>query len=869
MFDGIKRRFASPSGQANALNVKGDVNAPVNLINLVLENGAQIEVPLDINWRNTQAQPDAAPSQLLHWRARLTDLFGRDDELAALKAWAQGGTGSSQAQVIVGDGGVGKTRLAMELADWLRVNQHWRAGALSLSAAGSFRAVGAIAGNTLIVVDYPEANPVAVKRLLRAVKESEANKSIKLLFLTREHESMSAVVRGAGAQDLFAPTPFTLTPFADAAYALFCAVFKAVALQSKSTPPNNATFDQWQKSSPLHAAALFIVAAGISAVRYPNAGGASDAIPIGVELLNRMCDDETRKLQDAARGVNANPDAAVDVLAVATLLGDINFDTLVALPEAQTCGIEDTQTLRSALLASGHATQDDATSVLTVARLEPDLFAAAFMHQWHQTQRNKGAKSQARLSDLVAQCFATSAFGARVTWLNQWNRLAFDSAVRLEQVPNHLDGWLCELLQTHSHLNRALTHAWSASLQWVGLPHSSAAHRDAVVDSIDDAERAMLLNNRAVDMAASGDRDGALTTAREAVERYRKLAPAHLSAYKPDLAMSLNNLARFQSETGDRQAALITAREAVGLYRKLAQGNPAVYTPDLARSLNTLGNRQSQTGDRKGALATDREAVELCRKLAQANSSAYTPDLAMSLNNLARSQRETGDREAALVTAREAVDLYRVLARTDPAAHTLDLATSLNNLAPFQSETGDREGGLATARQAVELLRKFAQANPAAYTWNLATCLNNLGVFQSQTGDGYGALAAAREAVELLRKLAQANPAAYTPDLAGSLDNLADAQSEPGDCEGALVTSREATELWRKLAQANPAAYSPDLARSLRVQAKACANAGRSSDGLAAAEEAMMLLEPFAASSPAAFGSLLQKATQLRDRLLA
>ena len=74
----------------------------------------------------------------------------------------------------------------MELADWLRVNQHWRAGALNLREVSSFRALGGIAGNTLIVVDYPEANPDAVRRLLRAVVESEANKSIKLLFRSEE-----------------------------------------------------------------------------------------------------------------------------------------------------------------------------------------------------------------------------------------------------------------------------------------------------------------------------------------------------------------------------------------------------------------------------------------------------------------------------------------------------------------------------------------------------------------------------------------------------------------------------------------------------------------------------------------------------------
>ena len=130
MYERFKRLFGNGGTSSIRVSVGRDSSAPITVVTFVGENGKQFEVPLDINWRAGKIQPNEPPSRLLHWRRRLTDLLGRDDELAALKAWAQGGAEASQAQVIVGDGGVGKTRLAMELADWLRVNQHWRAGAL-------------------------------------------------------------------------------------------------------------------------------------------------------------------------------------------------------------------------------------------------------------------------------------------------------------------------------------------------------------------------------------------------------------------------------------------------------------------------------------------------------------------------------------------------------------------------------------------------------------------------------------------------------------------------------------------------------------------------------------------------------------------
>ena len=87
------------------------------------------------------------------------------------------------------------------------------------------------------------------------------------------------------------------------------------------------------------------------------------------------------------------------------------------------------------------------------------------------------------------------------------------------------------------------------------------------------------------------------------------------------------------SETGDRQGVLAPAREAVEIYRRLAMANAAAYEPDLALSLNNLAIHVAETGDREGALAPAREAVEIRRRLAKANAAVYEPALASSLNN--------------------------------------------------------------------------------------------------------------------------------------------------------------------------------------------------------------------------------------------
>ncbi|MDI9336393.1 MAG: hypothetical protein QM520_05120 [Gammaproteobacteria bacterium] len=70
---------------------------------------------------------DPSDTKLLHWSSRLPrQLLGREAELETLLAWANSPAPLSLA-VIEGSAGVGKTRLAFELADNLR-QQAWQAG---------------------------------------------------------------------------------------------------------------------------------------------------------------------------------------------------------------------------------------------------------------------------------------------------------------------------------------------------------------------------------------------------------------------------------------------------------------------------------------------------------------------------------------------------------------------------------------------------------------------------------------------------------------------------------------------------------------------------------------------------------------------
>ena len=357
----------------------------------------------------------------------------------------------------------------------------------------------------------------------------------------------------------------------------------------------------------------------------------------------------------------------------------------------------------------------------------------------------------------------------------------------------------------------------------------------------------------------TGDRQGALAPALEAVNIYRHLAQVNSAAYEPKLAASLNNLATCLSETGDRAGALASAQQAETIHSRLVQANPAAYEPDLAGSLNNLATCLGDTGGRVGALAPAHEAVTIRRRLAQANPLAYEPDLATSLNNLANRLSEAGDRVGALALAQEAVSIRRHLAQVNPAAYETDLARSLNTLTNRLSEAGDRAGALAPAHEAVSIYRSLALANPGAYEPDLAMSLNNLSNRLSETGDHAGALAPAQEAVEIRRRLAQDNPVAYEPNLARSLNALSNRLRKTGDRVGALTMVQEALNIRRRLAQSSPAAYERDLAVSLWTAMRCFASANQQQPALTHGREALQLFTRLAEREPACFQPYLRK----------
>jgi cold shock CspA family protein/glycosyltransferase involved in cell wall biosynthesis len=823
----------------------------------------------------------------------------RQPVLDRMAEWASQPTDLS-ARLLFGPGGMGKTRLALELARQLQ-GTGWLSLWLSAAAPEDWIEewtrvlVTRKRQPVLLVIDYADARTAGVlavaEQALGRLRAGEYPAPIRLLLLARSESWLRSLPQHVNcSQDLAAWLSVpgnieteALRPWRRddstrlASYRTALSDY-AVAL-GRATPPNayvpRLSERVFERPLYLHLAAL----AALEGQR-----------PSSAEGLLR---DQLRREWHYWLDIHGERVAAYE-------------DWSDALAYIILCQGADTVQLRRALEVLGVGAPTLATEVQRsypsldcVAALEPDLLADALLRE-RLAERRGSALLDAVLGAGMEQIpsalpvIARLAADARAFEPKQtaaWAQVL--SAALARHWPRHPNEWLAAAHRSEFGLGEVLFAAWqqldesarTSMAECLILPEYSmnlmrlivAVRRQQLRIAGASVFRASPLNNLALALFHLGDGPSlteALACAREEILIRRELAVAQPARYLPRLATSLTNLAMYLSYLGDadsRIEALACAREAVLIHRHVGKTQPTAHLPDLAAALNNLAiylSAQGDTASRTEAISYLREALLIRRQLAATQPAASLPDLATSLNNLAvrlSAQGKEASRTEALACAREAVLIYRQLAETEPAAYLPGLAAALNTLAnrlAVQEDAALLAEALACAREGVLAYRQLAATQPSAYLRNLAAALGNLAVYLSDQGDAPSrteAVTYSREALLIRRRLAETQPAAYLPDLAKALNKLAvrlSSQGEEATRSEALSYAREAVLIYRQLAEIEPAEYQPGLAAALNSLANRLAaqrDAALRVETSARAREAVLIYRQLAATQPSAY----------------
>lgn len=793
-----------------------------------------------------ELRPDASLFSLLSWQSRVTELIGRDAEMAELLRWTGGR--DIHIKLVIGPGGVGKTRLAAELADRLD-EQGWRAVFLDFVDFGAKEKPAGIElgrNGTLLIVDYPEANREAIGHLLQLLARQVGTLAapLRVLLLTRaDFEQWENDFNRSGARALLDEQPLLLDVLPEQdPRTLFQAAVERFARQfpEPALPVSADSFETWlDQDRTLHRRPLFILALALNSFQQAQATDYQ-----GPAIVRALCQRELVRLQKESAAAGMGDNALAQLLALAAVAGALDDRQLIALAEnAGQCGMD--LPAPSKIIDALRKTHRLVGRKLPAPG--PDIVAAELTIA---ALLDNSSEASAPLGEAIWICVAHDP----VTSLARLGRLDYDTNMVLGRQNHGLVNSLGLAVDGNPdrcrHLEIGVSEANSLELGLVEL--ATVILRTLVESAEDEEERAANLTGLSIRLSDQGKTTAALAAIEQAVAIYQRLASQEPARFEPDLASSLNNLSNRQADQGDTIGALATIEQAVTISQRLTLQNPKLEF-HLATSLNNLSNRRADQGDKAGALATIEQAVEIYRRLVSQEPARFKPDLAMGLSNLANRYADQGDTIRALAASEEAVAIYRHLASQTPARFEPKLADNLINLSVRQAEQGKVAAALVAVEQAVAIYQRLVLQVPARFEPGLAGSLNNLSILLSEQGDTAGALAAIKQTVAIYQRLALQVPARFEPALASSLNNLSVRLSEQGHTTEALVAIEQAVEIRRRLAEHSRERFEPELANSLGVLSVCQFEKGEISMALATINEAIDLIQPYAKQFPKSF----------------
>ena len=503
---------------------------------------------------------------------RSTPLLGREAELSSLRTFLSDPR-LLLARVLIGSGGSGKTRLALELCEQVSATG-WDTGFVTRTELHRFfdqQNLGAWGWRkpTLIVVDYAAEHAQLLSQWFDELVDRVASPTqpLRILLLERDASTdtgwwttvfASGGWGAASKRDLLDPTkpvPIRALAHADERLALLRAMLEqASADRSLSVPLNDVPFRAKLMQLTWGGDPLFLMMAALAMVRVGHAKALTlDRTDLADELARREGD----RLQRLARAGSLDPVLLQHLAACVTLAQGMSREEFERYAVSEKVAINRPSGGDAAALAD--LLQQALPRPNGIAPVQPDLIGEALILRTMQQDVGTSA---------VLRCHAT--IGQAVT----------ESVIRC----------------TQDFAQRSLT-----PLRWL----------EGIAHALGNDENALAALDASLPMESVVLRDLNL----EVAQRLQALRAAREDASPEVLATALNGLAIAQAMAGHREEALRTARKVTELYRALAAERPDVFRPDLAGSLNNLANTLSALGQREPALLAAQEAVDIRREL--------------------------------------------------------------------------------------------------------------------------------------------------------------------------------------------------------------------------------------------------------------
>ncbi|GAB4085367.1 hypothetical protein GCM10028784_19970 [Myceligenerans cantabricum] len=712
------------------------------------------------------------PLHLLDPAARVVPLQGRDGELAGLEEWAADPL-PLRVRLLTGRGGVGKTRLAVEVQAALH-RRRWRTAFVPRDTGpeAAHRTCHAALrrGRPLLVVLDDAGERDDVLALVESLAAASASR-LRVLLTARTGRGWwhrlgwSPLWADGAAADrtgLAAPAPSGIPATVRSAAAAFAGSL-GVRTPHVVVPPSAGSVHL-----DAHAAALATVLA-------PAPGG----LPVDADPatgLAELLDLVRTGWHAAGAGAGLSPGQVDGALAAVMVFGD------GTRPVAE-------REIERALGGPPHPAAATFTTEALATGL-PDRLAELHVARTLTGSPGMTAACTTALSPSEAASLATLA--ARLDHDGPQppgtDRLALDLYAAAVAAVAHRDAGAPPEPAAVHRIHLSLSGRLEVPLRGV---LQDVARVAADLAGPDGREHLAALVDRATGLL-SVDHEVATLVAVEAADRARALAADGVPGAPELSARALGVAATARMIAGRADEAVALTARAIPLVDGTGGTGTGWTSEVLGRLLTERALCLSITGEEIAADLAGERALSILRDGVGRDAGEFTELLVRALATRVR-QVHRGRPEVAHRDLTEAVALTRVLYRERPGLRAHTLAVCLANLATACRALGAGEAGEASAAEAVELLRPVAAAEPS-HGAELAAVQGVHGGLLADRGDLAAALGLLEAGVAGFR----AGGTVRDPDEDGRLlADLADVYDRLARPRDAVAVDREAVALWR------------------------------------------------------------------------
>ncbi len=664
-----------------------------------LDSNSIIKLPKNFRKNGTLM----SDSQLLRAEEALVPFDpARKPDLDRLRAWSNNRNYQQSVRLITGEGGLGKTRLALHLCEQL-LESGWHVGFLASgllpkSIIEGWKLLKAFGKPLLIVIDYAETRQADLIALIKAMLEAPNTNLTKVLLLARDggewwdnlpsKDKICEPILSGYATD----GPFRIPPLHDKiqdrrqAYQIAMQAFA----ESLGCGANDVTPDL---SAEHFGRPLYLQMAALLALRGER--------PNSAQGLTRALLNHERRYWDGLLNESGIPEPtryAEQLLALVTLSGEFT--------SAKDARLFWDQIDKGVLTAAQFNQLFDALRPLYPSKkgleaVRPDLLGEALVAKTLQT-------SIAHLL-LNATLGKTSTKSVRLHTLTVLARLSNNYFELKEVLSNAFANNFQYSWQEFLHVAKEtpsdlpvyaqigfINLATNIQSQLTGFLLNNMRPRESVqlaeFDCLVRGEVIKKLHNRnlhkltdttadelgtglisySVSLSFLDRKHEALEASNSALSIFQKLSNKNPDRFESALANTLTNSTGYLRSVGRNIEALEFAERALGIYQKLVRKNPQKYEADLTNSLNNYANRLSDSGRYEEAITYAKQVLEIRQRLFTKNPAQFEYKLASSLDNYAKHLFDLGHNEEGIKFAKQALDIYQRLANKNPDRFTED-----------------------------------------------------------------------------------------------------------------------------------------------------------------------------------------------------